>query len=109
VKYLDFLKVLLALGPKLAVVWPDVLIIFEAAKRIFATVQEQSPSDGSLNLLDATTEEMETETAIAAALVGEGSLAVFDGSRLRGLFKFAKDSGLLDALLAMLAKKALGG
>jgi hypothetical protein len=84
--YFDFLTKLLSSGKIAAILkWiEEGLAIFNPNAPALATV---TPTDAELKL--------EGEIAVAVG----GPNAAFDGSRLRALFKFLQDSGLLAILL----------
>jgi hypothetical protein len=101
VQYLKFLQVLIALGPKLPAILAALQALFDA---ISAAIP--APTEGTLELAHPSTSEMEAEQVVAAMVAGPN--AAFDGSRLRGLYKFLNDSGLLAVLISVLAKGAVG-
>ncbi len=110
-KYLAFITWLVAFGTKL----PKILAALETlVEAIAGTVPAPPPGEDSLQLVCDTTaateigepikaQVLEAETKVANLVAGPN--AAWDGSRLRGLFKFLQESGLLDILL----KKVIGG
>jgi hypothetical protein len=101
VQYLKFLQVLIALGPKLPAILAALQSLFDA---ISAAIP--APTEGTLEVSHPSTSEMEAEQTVAAMVAAPN--AAFDGSRLRGLYKFLNDSGLLAVLISVLAKGAVG-
>ena len=99
--YQDFLKALIALGPKLPTVWAEIEKMIAAVKAIAGIVQPAAAAAGALELNEISPDEAEAEAAVACILAGPN--AAFDGAILRGLYGFAKaNPWLLDALLALL-------
>lgn len=115
-QYLDFLKALLALGPKLPEVFSRVQRIIAEVMELVAIVRGPSPNDGGLEhvgyteaLVDGkpvTAEILDAEREVLALTTGagEGSEALFDGTALRRLFAFAAANPQLLALLVSLLK-----
>jgi len=103
VQYLKFLQILIALGPKLPAILAWLQAGFELLKGLLPTpVPEDS---GSLQMVQAdecAAEAERLEGEVAAIVAGPN--AAFDGTRLRGLFKFLQDSGLLTILIGILTK-----
>lgn len=114
-KYLQFLKVLLALRTKL----PGLLA---ALQPLITWVQDTFPpteseaAEGGLQIVaetravvcgeTITAEVVEVEQQVAAELVTDRSAqAAFDGSRLRAIFAILQATGLADALMAYLMKR----
>jgi hypothetical protein len=100
VPYLKWLQVLIALGPKLPAILAALQALFDAIAS--AIPAPAGSAEGSLQVVQPSTAELEAEQQVAALVAGPN--AAFDGSRLRALFTFLQATGLLDALL-----KRLGG
>ena len=103
--YLKWLKLLASLGDKLPAIIAWIQQGFELFKDLFPT----TPTTGVLQLAAYDADVLEAEAAVAALLTPSGSQAVFDGSRLRALWKFLNESGLLTVLIGLLGKGAFGG
>lgn len=104
-QYLDFLKALLALGPKL----PAILALVE---HIVADVQEiiSLVSGGPFAAAPravVTSEEMAAENEIVAAITAGGeSRGIGDGTFLRAIWAFIESHPeLLTLILSLLTKK----
>jgi hypothetical protein len=103
-------NILIALGPKLQTVWPLVMLLFakfqEAAEIVnqirAALGQTPSPGIGTLAMESCPQDVLDAEAKLGQLLAAEGAEAAFDGSRLRGIFKFLEDSGLADLFIAAL-------
>lgn len=88
--YLDFLKVLLSLGPKLQTLWPKIQAVITAVTDLVAHLKpEGAPADG-LQLVSATAEEAEAEAQIGARIVDGNPQALFDGALLRQAWAYIK-------------------
>lgn len=109
-KYLAFLKALLQFRDKL----PRIFDWINEGLALFGELFALPPASGddSLAMLapDADASEvLAAEAQVAELLTPAGAQAAFDGSRLRALFKFLQDSGLLNVLIGAAAKAAAGG
>jgi hypothetical protein len=100
VKYLNFLKVLIALGPKL----PAILAALQALIDAIGAVK---PVEGGLEIVQPTIEETEAEEQVACLVAGPAG--AFDGTRLRGIFAFLKAHPELLKALAGLFGGLTGG
>jgi hypothetical protein len=100
--YLDFLKLLIALGPKLPEVMAHVQHIVSDVQAIVALVSGKEPLFGAAPMeLNAT--EQQAEGEVVAAMAGGDTFAAFDGKLIRALFQFVKDNPeLLQLILALL-------
>lgn len=98
--YSMWLSWLLATGPKLPKVFEHVTKGTEEFRQ--AAILLSGAISESVYV--PTGEELALEGQIAQALTTNGSQAAFDGSRLRGIFKFLNDSGLLQILIQVLTK-----
>lgn len=108
--YLDWLKLLLALGPKLPEVFASVQRLIAEFRVLLGLIRPHaSPEPGHLELVSVTPDEAELEAQVAAALVPEGTLAAFDGTLLRRVYTFLREHPELAAVLVTLLKHALGG
>ena len=101
-KYLEFLNLLVKLGPKLK----DILAWLQQGLELFKSLSPTPATGDVLQVIQPTPEESALEGQVALLVAGES--AAFDGSRLRELFKFLQNSGLGQAILAILLK-AVGG
>jgi hypothetical protein len=101
--YLDFLKLLIALGPKLPEVMAHVQHIVSDVQAIVALVSGKEPLFGATAIeLNAT--EQAAEGEVLAAMAGSGeTFAAFDGTLIRRAFEFIKaNPELLQLILALL-------
>ncbi len=101
--YLKFLPWLIAFGKNL----PAILDALEVLVNLLSPPPAEPGESGTLAMTEATidgqsvtAEVLEAESQVLALTVPEGSQALGDGTRLRRIFKFLQDSGLLDALLS---------
>lgn len=102
--YLTFLKFLIALGPKLALLWPHIQAILTAVREIGTILGTTEPPPGDLALTEVSAEECACESQVVAQLTTD--TALFDGSVLRGVFAFLKaNPELLAVLIGLLGKK----
>ena len=96
--YLDWLKLLLALGPKLAVIWPIVQRMIADFRELVAIVKGTTTEEpGTPSVMEVVTAEAETETQVAALLAGPN--AAFDGTLLRGVWSFLQKNPELAGLI----------
>jgi hypothetical protein len=102
-QYLKFLPWLIAFGKNL----PAILDALETLLNLLSPEPVQPGESGTLAMTEATfdgecmtAEVLDAEAQVLALTVPEGSQAIGDGSRLRRIFTFLKDSGLLDLLLS---------
>jgi hypothetical protein len=72
----------------------------------FGAALPQPGTTGALENVQMSEEETALVEQISQKLSADGTQAAFDGSRLRGLAKFLQDSGLGEALLSILLKRA---
>lgn len=104
--YLDFLKALLAAGPKLATLWPKITAAIEAVKALVLAVNELIPTStppGTLSMSGLTPAEAEAETQIAHVIAG--AQGAFDGTILRTVWEFLRSHPeLLTWLLNLLSR-----
>jgi hypothetical protein len=108
VDYLKWLKLLASMGDKL----PAIIAWIQQGFELFGGLFPSTPVSGGGGVLQFTADNpdvIEAEAQVAALLTPAGSQAAFDGSRLRNLFKFLNDSGLLTVLIGLLGKGAFGG
>lgn len=101
--YLDFLKTLLTLGPKLPDIFAQVQVIIAAVQKIIGYVQ---PEDGGLSAVDAEADTLEGQ--VAGLMVGGDAQAVFDPTSLRGIWQFLQANPWVLALVGELFKRAKG-
>lgn len=106
--YLDLLKLLVSFGPKLKLAWPILLAIFEQVQAL-AELFRPETAPGELAITEVSGDELAAEAEIGQLIAVDGAQSAFDGSRLRGVFKWAKDAGLLDLLIGLVVKAATGG
>ena len=105
--YLDFLKVLLTLGPKLPALLAQVQkIIAEVKTLIGLAVPAESAGELAVFAPDAEAETLEGQ--VAASLAAAGSQALFDGSVLRSAWTFINQHPELLSLLLGILSKAKG-
>jgi hypothetical protein len=98
--YLDFLKLLIALGPKLPEVMAHVQHIVSDVQAIVALLKPAT--FGAAEFVPNATEQ-EAEGEVVAAMAGGDTFAAFDGKLIRALFQFVKDNPeLLQLILALL-------
>lgn len=88
--YLFWLQLLVSLGQNLGPILDAVEALYNL---VAAAVPKNAVTDG-LEMVDLSAEEQAAEAQVAALVAGPN--AAFDGSRLRRLFKFLKDSGGLE-------------
>jgi len=100
--YLDLLKALLSLGPKL----PAILAWLQSGFELFKGLLP-SADTGELAITELSEEEKGAERQVADIVAGPSG--AFDGSRLRALFTFLQASGLGPILISLLTKLATGG
>lgn len=106
--YLEFLKLLVSFGPKLKAAWPILLAIFEQVQRL-AEIFRPETAPGELAFVAPDPAELSAEAEVGQLISQDGTQSAFDGSRLRGVFKWAKDAGLIDLLIGLVVKAATGG
>ena len=114
VSYLDFLKLLLSLGPKLSVLLPDIQALVADFQKLFSDLGSlaPAPTPAGPSTLAVNEEEAEMERKIFAAMQKQGHVhasAFGDGSLLRGLFAFIKAHPELLTLLLGFLKPAAAG
>lgn len=81
---------------------PDVMDAGESLKRIYV---RHFPDDGGLAVVELSPEEDDQLAAIVTSMSSEGSLAVFDASRLLGVVTFlASHPELLSAVFKLFKK-----
>jgi hypothetical protein len=103
--YLDFLRKLLALGPKLPDVFEHIQHIISDVQAILRLVKGEEPLFGEVAMeLNAT--EQAAEGEVLAAMAGSSeNFAAFDGTLLRQLFEFIKNNpAVLQLILSLLTK-----
>ena len=101
-QYLDWLRLLASLRDKLPPIFAALQALVKAINDAFP-----APTPGILELNEITPEVEAAEAAVVALVAGEN--AAFDGSRLRAIYTFLKETGLLDIFTAILLKKLAGG
>ena len=101
--YLAWLTWLASFSTKLPAIFAELEKIVAAVQAIIALTGGTVP-DESLEMVQVSSAEAEAETEVACLLAGPN--AAFDGTRLRKLFAFLKDSGLIEVLVTILAKSA---
>lgn len=105
--YADWLKALIALGPKLPEVMALVQHIVSDVQAIVAIVSGKEPLFGAMPMeLTAAEQSLESEACAALAGVEEGKFgAIGDGTLLRTLFTFIKENpALMQLILSLLVK-----
>lgn len=110
VTYSAFLTWLLAFTTRLPAVLKKLDVLIEDAVSFAEEALGQIPAvalpikgaPANQQLILATDEEQALEGQVAQLVAGPD--AVFDGSRLRAVWKFANDSGLLAVLMSLLTK-----
>ena len=105
--YQDFLRALIALGPKLPEVMALVQHIVSDVQAIVAIVSGKEPLFGAAPMeLNATEQSLESEACAALAGVDEGKFgAIGDGTLLRTLFTVIRDNPELFKLIVGLLVK----
>lgn len=112
--FADFLRLLVAFGPKLKDIWPDLVLLFANVKAIIEKLGGPKLEDGVLAVQSLTAEEEELLGAVAENAAG--STALFDPNVLLSLLPlFGKAtgkgewalliSGLITAVLEALKKQ----
>lgn len=113
--FADFLRLLVAFGPKLKDIWPDLLALIASAKSIIEKLGGPKLEDGVLAVQSVTAEEEELLGAIAENVAG--STALFDPTVLLSLIPLFGHqgpnagswaffvSGLITAVLEALKKQ----
>jgi hypothetical protein len=96
--YAAFLTWLLAFKDELPSIIADIQLAIESLMSAYERIKGTLPA----SQWEPEPEEAKLEGDVATALAG--SNAAWDGSRLRALFQFAKDSGLLPIIISMLTK-----
>lgn len=96
--YLDFLKFLVALGPKFPQIW---LIIQD----IVAKVQEAIAVIKGAADFPVSAAEIEQEQLLAGMVSGDGVAAIGDGTLIRSLWAFLQANPALMTLLISLLTK----
>lgn len=129
-KYLNWLYILILLGPKHAApIIAALQALFDAIGAAAADIPKAPSSgvggsgagglggtgDGVLSLTQAfvagepvTAEVLEAEHRVLAMTVPEGSQAFLDFAKLRGLFDFLQKTGALDWVMTYLLKRLAG-
>jgi hypothetical protein len=103
--YLDFLRKLLALGPKLPDVFEHIQHIISDVQAILRLVKGEEPLFGEVAMeLNAT--EQQAEGEVLAAMAGSSeTFGAFDGTLLRRAFEFIKaHPEMLQLILSLLSK-----
>jgi hypothetical protein len=104
VNYLDFLKALLALGPKLPAVFALIEHIVGDIQELIALVTG-GPFAAPCMSRSSTPEESTLENEVAAALVADGTnRGIGDGTFLRAIWAFIESHPELVSLLLKLLK-----
>lgn len=98
ITYAAFLTWLLAFKDELPSILADIQIAVEALMTAYERIKGTLPA----SQWEPSEEEARLEGDVAVAV--SGTNAAWDGSRLRALFQFAKDSGLLPIIISMLTK-----
>lgn len=96
--YSDILKLLIHIAAVAKAKLPAVMAWIE--QTVILLEPDNSTASDSLQIVEPTEEEIALEGVLAQALAGEGSQAVFDGSRIRRLAALLKEDG--PAILAIL-------
>jgi hypothetical protein len=96
--YAAFLTWLLAFKDELPSIIADIQLAIESLMSAYERIKGTLPAAQ----WEPEPEEAKLEGDVATALAGAN--AAWDGSRLRALFQFAKDSGLLPIIISMLTK-----
>jgi hypothetical protein len=102
VNYLQFLQLLLSLGPKLTQVWPHIQTIIAEVKAIIGIVEPTTPSVAHQCQCDAA--ELEVMKLIAPDVVPAGNLgAIGDGTIIKAIFAFLQaNPWLLQLVISIL-------
>jgi hypothetical protein len=98
ITYAAFITWLLSFKDELPAILADIETAVTALMSAYERIKGTLPA-AAVELSD---EETQLETSLATAVAGPN--AAFDGSKLRALFKFAQDSGLLPIIISMLTK-----
>lgn len=98
ISYAAFLTWLLAFKDELPAVLADIETAVTALMSAYERIKGTLPG----SQMELSPEETVLEGKLAAAVAGPN--AAWDGSKLRALFKFAQDSGLLEVIVKMLTK-----
>ena len=112
--FADFLRLLVAFGPKIKAIWPELVVIFNTAKSIIEKLGGPKLEPGVLAVQSMTGDEEELLATLAENVAG--STALFDASVLLSLLPlFGKAtgkgewalliSGLITAVLEALKKQ----
>jgi hypothetical protein len=96
--YAAFITWLLSFKDELPAILADIEAAVSALMSAYERIKGTLPA-ASVELND---EELKLETDLAVAMAGPN--AAWDGSKLRALFKFAQDSGLLPIIISLLTK-----
>jgi hypothetical protein len=98
ISYAAFLTWLLAFKDQLPAILADIETAVTAIMSAYERIKGSLPAQA----FELSDEEQKLETDLAVAMAGPN--AAWDGSRLRALFQFAKDSGLLEVIVKTLTK-----
>ena len=98
ITYAAFITWLLSFKDKL----PEILAKIEAGVSALMSAYELIKGTLPAAAFELSDEELQLETDLAVAMAGPN--AAWDGSKLRALFKFAQDSGLLPIIISLLTK-----
>lgn len=98
ITYAAFITWLLSFKDEL----PAILAEIETAVAALMSAYERIKGTLPAAAVELSDEESQLETDLAVAVAGPN--AAFDGSKLRALFKFAQDTGLLQIIVSMLTK-----